>query len=81
MLVYGLHGDEVPELLAEFVEQTGVTFPVMHGNYTIIAFDFPVAGYPFPRHVVVGKDRVVRSIRNDLDVAGLSDELEQLLAE
>ena len=81
VLVYGLHGDEDPKLLADFVEQAGLSFPVVHGNYTIQSFDFPTVGYPFPRQVVIDKRRVVREIRNDLDIPSLVALIEQLVAE
>lgn len=81
VLVYGLHADEPPDQLAHFIEQTGITFPVMHGNYSIAAFDFPVVGYPFPRQVVIDKRGVIRALRQDLNVEQLAALIRDLLAE
>lgn len=81
LLVYGLHGDEQPQALANFVEQTGITFPVIHSQYTIIDFDFSTVGYPFPRQVVIDKNRTIRAIRNDLNVVELDAQLSALLDE
>jgi len=81
VLIYGLHGDEDPKLLSDFVEQTGVTFPLVHGQYTIIDFDFGFDGYPFPRQVVVDKQRRVRWMTNGLDVPALTELVERLVRE
>lgn len=80
VLVYGLHGDDQPDIVADFVEQTGVTFPI-HFTTTINAFDFTTVGYPFPRQVIIGKDRRVRELRNHLDIASLQQLLDALLDE
>jgi hypothetical protein len=81
VVVYGLHGGEPENLVADFVAQTGVTFPVMFGQFSITAFAFPSVGYPFPRQVVIGKDRTIRSLRNDLDIPSLRAEVVRLLGE
>ncbi len=80
-MVYGLHGGESDELIADFIAQTGITFPVLFGPFSIGAFAFTTVGYPFPRQVVIGKDRTIRSLRNDLDIPSLTQEVQRLLAE
>jgi hypothetical protein len=65
VLVYGLHPNENPAQLADFVEQTGITFPVVPSNGTLNMFAFPPGvQYPYPRDVVIGKDLTVRSLKN-----------------
>ena len=82
MLVYGLHGNEPAQLLADFVEQTGVTYPVLYHNGTQGKFDYaPGVGYPYPRDVVIGKDGTVRSIKNSFDIQEMDALIQQLLAE
>ena len=81
VLVYGLYADETPEQVADFVDQTGITFPVLFGNYTLVSFAFPLDGYPFPRQVLIGRDRTVRALKSDLDIAELTGQIEALLAE
>ena len=81
VLVYGLHADDDPQLLADFVEQTGITFPIVHSQLTILDFDFPVVGYPFPRQVLIDKNRTVRDIKHDLDVQTLATDIDALLLE
>ena len=79
VLVYGLHGGEPAELVADFIEQTGITFAVEFGNFTLQSFAFPIDGYPFPRQVLIGPDRVIRQLRSDLDVVDLAGAIESML--
>ncbi len=82
MLVYGLHDGEPPDLVEDFVEQTGVSFPVIPGEATRAEFAFPIGnGYPYPRDVVVDKDLRVRAIRNSFDAAEMSGLVATLLSE
>jgi hypothetical protein len=73
---------ESPQQVAAFIEQTGVTFPIIEGRGTLGLFEFPVGvGYPYPRDVIVGKDLVVRSIRNSFSVEETDTLIQQLLNE
>lgn len=82
MLVYGLHQGESADLLLEFAVQTGVTFPLVRDQGTLSRFAFPQGvGYPYPRDIVVGKDGVVRSIRNSFNAGEMAALVEELLAE
>ena len=78
VLVYGLHPGDPPAQVADFVEQTGITFPVLRDPGTISRFRFPEGvGYPYPRDVVIGPDLTVLSIRNSFnqdEVLGLVEE-------
>ena len=83
MLVYGLHSNDPADLIADFIEQTGVTFPIVVDEASTLGeFAYPQGvGYPYPRDVVVGKDLTVRSIRNSFDVHEMDTLIQQLLAE
>lgn len=82
VLVYGLHSGERPDLLQDFVEQTGVSYPIVDGRRTLSRFEFPPGvNYPYPRDVVIDKRGVVRSIKNSFDVNEMDALIEQLLAE
>ncbi len=82
MLVIGLHRGEPAGDLADFVEQTGITFPVVTDRGTRGRIDFPPGvGYPYPRDVVIGKDLTVRAIRNSFNVQEMQALVERLLAE
>jgi len=82
LLVYGLHSGETPQKLADFIEQTGITFPVLHSNGTLGRFSYPPGvGYPYPRDVVIGKDLTIRSIKASFDAGEMEALVEALLAE
>jgi hypothetical protein len=82
VLVYGIHQNESPALLADFLEQTGVTFPIEADRGTLSKLAFPPGvGYPYPRDVVIGKDLVVRSIKNSFNASEMDALVQSLLAE
>lgn len=82
VLVYGLHQDEVQMRLDDFIEQTGITFPVVADEDTLQKLDFPIGvGYPYPRDVVIGKDLRIYSIKNSFDVEEMDALIQQLLDE
>lgn len=82
VLVYGLHPGEPLKELNDFIEQTGVTFPIVNSNNTLYNFDFaPGVGFPYPRDVIVDKSLVVHSIKNSFDVEETKALIEQLLAQ
>ncbi len=82
VLVIGIHSGEPAGDLADFVEQTGITFPVVgdRGTRQRLAFP-PGVGYPYPRDVVIGKDLTVHAIRNSFNVQEMQSLVERLLAE
>ncbi len=83
VLVYGIHGGEPPGLLADFVEQTGVTYPILSdpgGSAWKLQFP-PGTGYPYPRDVVIDKHGVIRSIKNSFSVVEMQQLVQELLAE
>ena len=84
MLVFGIHRpSEQPNLLDDFRQQTGVTYPFasdVPGTLSLLAFPQGV-GYPYPRDVVIGKDLTVHAIRNSFDVVEMDALVERLLRE
>lgn len=83
MAVFGLHQSEPADLLGDFREQTGVTFPFLADEgYTLGKLAYPSGvGYPYPRDVVIGKDGVIRSIKNSFDVDEMDALVQALLQE
>ncbi len=82
VLVYGLHSGDSPSQIADFIKQTGVTFPIVADQNTLSQLAFPEGvGYPYPRDVVIGKDLKIRSIRNSFSVDETEALIQALLAE
>lgn len=82
VLIFGIHPGDPQPLVDDFIEQTGVTFPIVSDQGTLRSFDFPTGvGFPYPRDVVIGKDLTVRSIKNSFDVGEVDTLVQQLLAE
>ncbi len=68
LLVFGLNGGDPADQLAAFLEQTGITFPVIDARGTAGLFNYPPGvGYPYPRDIVIGPDLQVLSIRNSFN--------------
>jgi len=83
VLVYGLHPGENAKQLADFIKQTGITFPVksdVAGTLSSFAFP-PGVNYPYPRDVIVDKNLKVRAIRNSFNVKEVEALVKKLLAE
>jgi hypothetical protein len=83
VIVIGLHKGEDPGLLADFVEQTGVTFPlVVDEGGTLGQFAFPQGvGYPYPRDIVIDKELTIRSVRNSFDMDEMTVLVDALVGE
>lgn len=82
VLAYGLQPHEPPQLVADFVQQTGITYPVKSSQGTLGLFDFaPGVGYPHHRDIVIGKDLTVPSIKSSFHVTEMDNLIQQLLAE
>ncbi len=82
VIVYGIHPNDAADQVQDFIEQTGVTFPIVADRGTRREFAFPAGvGYPYPRDIVVGKDLTVHSIKNSFDVDEMDALIEALLAE
>ncbi len=82
VLAYGIHGNESAGALQDFVQQTGLSYPVIRDEGTKNQLDFPGGvGYPYPRDAVVGKDLTIRSIRNSFNAQEMEELVQELLAE
>ena len=82
MVVIGLHQNEPGDLLTDFIQQTGITFPVMPDRATLRSFEYPSGvGYPYPRDIVIDKNLTVRSIKASFNVAEMDELITRLLAE
>lgn len=82
VIVVGIHSGENAAQLAAFVEQTGVTFPIVQDEGTRAQLAFPPGvGFPYPRDVVIGPDMTIRSIRNSYNVAEMDALIAGLIAE
>lgn len=83
ILVYAIHPGDPPGQVQAFIEQTGVTYPViMDVNTSRIDFNFSQGvGYPYPRDIVIGKDLTIHSIKNSFDVEEMDALVQRLLAE
>ena len=83
VLVFGVHPGDPPAAIADFIEQTGVTFPILADpGYSGSLFAWPEGvGYPYPRDIVVGKDLTVHSIKNSFNVEEMDALIQTLLAQ
>lgn len=82
VLVYGIHPGDPPLQVENFVEQTGVSFPIVPDEDTKFLFSFASGvGYPYPRDVVIGKDLRVHAIKNSFDGAQMEALVQTLLNE
>ncbi len=80
--MYALHRGESVDLPTDFLEQTGLAFPVVRDEATLGLFAFPRGvGFPYPRDVVIGKDLTVRSIKNSFNPEEMEALAQELLAE
>ena len=70
------------ETILAFVDQTGVTFPVMRDeDATYFQYDVTSESAPFPLDVVVDKNGIVRLVSERYDPDELEALIEELLAE
>ena len=82
VLVFGIHPGDPESLVQDFIEQTGVTYPIVRDQSTRGLYAYPPGtNFPYPRDVVVGKDGTIRSIKNSFNAQEMRTLVEQLLAE
>ena len=82
VLVYGIHPGDDTNQVADFITQTGITYPVLNDQGTRGLFTWTHGvGYPYPRDIVIGKDRRIRSIKNAFNPTEMAALIERLLAE
>ncbi len=77
----GVFGTESPETLAAFVEQTGVTFPILQNDRTYFEYDDPdFAISPYPLDVIVDQDGNIAYLRREYDAEAMLMTIDRLLA-
>lgn len=78
----GLFGNESVATLNAFVEQTGVTFPILRGDRSYFEYgNQDGAISPFPLDVIVDREGRIRYLRHEFDGDAMVAEIERLLAE
>jgi len=78
----GFYGSEDEETVARFLDQTGVTFPVVWDSprsYT--RFAWPQAISPFPRQALVGRDGRIKYLASEHNNEALRAAVTEALAE
>ncbi len=78
----GLRGGDTDEILRSFIEQTGVTFPIVrdrtgYGLFRSSALEPMVS--PFPLDVLIDAEGRLVSVHGEYDPAALQRELDTLL--
>ena len=75
----GLSGGDDEQVIGAFIEQTGVTFPVVMDEGQTAYYDVGAAISPFPVDVVVDQDGVIRFIKGEYDPDALIAAVTSLL--
>jgi peroxiredoxin len=76
----GLYGGDTPKLLAEFVEQTGVTFPIGWDDNDSYNQLRPSGGVsPFPVDVIIDKEGRIQYLEPQFDAEAMRAVVERLL--
>jgi len=66
--------------MAEFIQDQGITFPVLHDNMNVYGrFGVPGSTSPYPRDFVVDAEGVVRLAKAEYDPAAMIRTIEDLL--
>lgn len=78
----GLTGAENQTTVANFRDQTGVTFPLLLNDWSYDDYAFPNGWIsPYPLDVIVDQQGIVRYIGRQYDGEVVKATIEQLLAE
>ena len=78
----GLFGQESAATLSAFVEQTGVTFPILREDQTYFEYDVPEGAIsPFPLDVIIDRQGTIRYLRHEFDGAAMDQTIQRLLTE
>ncbi len=76
----GLFGNESASTLAGFVDQTGVSFPILRGDDTYFEYADPDGAIsPFPLDVIVDADGTIAYLRREFDAEAMVMTIDQLL--
>lgn len=72
---------ENPGTLAAFIEQAGLTYPVMDHQGSAFAIDFTGNNtFPYPRDAIVDSDGVIVYTSNNFDPLGVRAVIDDLLS-
>jgi peroxiredoxin len=78
----GLLGNESPQTVANFRDQTGVTFPLLLNDTSKSKLAYPDGVIsPYPIDVIIDKQGTIRYLRHDYDPAAMDETIQKLLAE
>ncbi len=78
----GLFGNETTATLGAFVEQTGVSFPILRGDDTYFDYADPEGAIsPFPLDVIVDRDGNIAYLRREFDADAMLLTIDRLLAD
>ncbi len=78
----GLFGSESTSTLAAFVQQTGVSFPILRNDTTYFDYANPDGAIsPFPLDVIVDRQGNIAYLRHEFDAEAMVTTIERLLAE
>ena len=83
LLVLGIAGglfNDTDELLREFRDQTGATFPIAWDDGSRSAWAFPSSISPYPRQVVLDRDGTVLYLATEHRADALAEVIEATLA-
>ncbi len=78
----GLRGGDTDQVLRDFIDQTGVTFPIVRDQDGYGLFRRSTQGpmvSPFPIDVLIDKDGKIVSVRGEYDPDALLTEVRRLL--
>ena len=75
----GIFNEDDAERIGIFIEQTGVTFPVVQDFAQVKAYDTGLAISPFPVDVVVDREGIIRYVSAGYDSDELLAVVESLL--
>lgn len=77
----GLFGKESTSTLAGFIDQTGVSFPILRGDNTYFEYADPDGAIsPFPLDVIVDAAGNIAYLRREFDLDAMVMTLDRLLA-
>ena len=78
----GLFGNESADTIEGFIEQTGVTFPILRGDTTYRNYANPDGAIsPYPLDVIIDREGRITYLRHEYDGDAMVAEVERLLAQ
>ncbi len=75
----GLFGGESVSTLNAFVEQTGVTFPILRNDTSYFDYAAPDGAIsPFPLDVIADREGQIRYVRHEFDADAMIETIDRL---